>query len=29
MERFKEQFGWLSRLPDLAERIRKLEDGRR
>jgi UDP-3-O-[3-hydroxymyristoyl] glucosamine N-acyltransferase len=26
--RFKEQFGWLSRLPDLAERIRRLEDGK-
>ncbi len=23
--RFKEQYGWLSRLPDLAERVRKLE----
>jgi UDP-3-O-[3-hydroxymyristoyl] glucosamine N-acyltransferase len=29
MERFKEQFGWLSRLPQLAERIRKLEEGNR
>jgi UDP-3-O-[3-hydroxymyristoyl] glucosamine N-acyltransferase len=29
MKRFKEQFGWLSRLPGLAERIRKLEDGKR
>ncbi|HEY4878059.1 MAG TPA: UDP-3-O-(3-hydroxymyristoyl)glucosamine N-acyltransferase [Candidatus Acidoferrales bacterium] len=27
MERFKEQFGWLSRLPHLAERVRKLEEG--
>lgn len=27
MERFKEQFGWLSRLPSLAARIRKLEEG--
>jgi UDP-3-O-[3-hydroxymyristoyl] glucosamine N-acyltransferase len=26
--RFKEQFGWLSRLPALAERIRRLEDGK-
>jgi UDP-3-O-[3-hydroxymyristoyl] glucosamine N-acyltransferase len=24
-ERFKEQYGWLSRLPELAERVRKLE----
>jgi UDP-3-O-[3-hydroxymyristoyl] glucosamine N-acyltransferase len=23
--RFKEQYGWLSRLPELAERVRKLE----
>jgi UDP-3-O-[3-hydroxymyristoyl] glucosamine N-acyltransferase len=28
MERFKEQFGWLSRLPALAARIRKLEEGK-
>jgi UDP-3-O-[3-hydroxymyristoyl] glucosamine N-acyltransferase len=26
MERFKEQFGWLSRLPQLAARVRKLEE---
>jgi UDP-3-O-[3-hydroxymyristoyl] glucosamine N-acyltransferase len=25
--RFKEQYGWLSRLPELAERVRKLEQG--
>ena len=24
--RFKEQYGWLSRLPELAERVRKLEE---
>jgi UDP-3-O-[3-hydroxymyristoyl] glucosamine N-acyltransferase len=29
MKRFKEQFGWLSRLPDLAHRIKKLEEGTR
>ncbi len=27
IERFKEQYGWISRLPDLAARIRKLEEG--
>jgi UDP-3-O-[3-hydroxymyristoyl] glucosamine N-acyltransferase len=27
IERFKEQYGWISRLPDLAARIRKLEGG--
>src|SRR6202161_1922987 len=27
--RFKEQYGWLSRLPELAERVRKLEQGKR
>jgi UDP-3-O-[3-hydroxymyristoyl] glucosamine N-acyltransferase len=27
MRRFKEQFGWLSRLPALADRVRKLEEG--
>lgn len=26
IERFKEQFGWISRLPALAERVRKLEE---
>lgn len=26
--RFKEQYGWLSRLPELAERVRKLEQAR-
>ncbi len=26
--RFKEQFGWLSRLPELAERVRKLEQAK-
>jgi UDP-3-O-[3-hydroxymyristoyl] glucosamine N-acyltransferase len=26
IERFKEQFGWISRLPSLGARIRKLED---
>ncbi len=26
--RFKEQYGWLSRLPELAERVRKLEQGK-
>lgn len=25
LERFKEQYGWVSRLPELAERVRKLE----
>ncbi|MGB8837269.1 MAG: hypothetical protein WCC67_11025, partial [Candidatus Acidiferrales bacterium] len=25
IERFKEQYGWLSRLPELAKRIAKLE----
>jgi UDP-3-O-[3-hydroxymyristoyl] glucosamine N-acyltransferase len=25
LEKFKEQYGWISRLPDLAERLRKLE----
>jgi UDP-3-O-[3-hydroxymyristoyl] glucosamine N-acyltransferase len=25
IERFKEQYGWFSRLPDLAERVAKLE----
>jgi UDP-3-O-[3-hydroxymyristoyl] glucosamine N-acyltransferase len=25
IERFKEQYGWFARLPDLAERVRKLE----
>ena len=29
IERFKEQYGWISRLPDLASRIRKLEDDRK
>jgi UDP-3-O-[3-hydroxymyristoyl] glucosamine N-acyltransferase len=29
IDRFKEQYGWLSRLPDLAERIRKLEGANR
>jgi UDP-3-O-[3-hydroxymyristoyl] glucosamine N-acyltransferase len=27
IDRFKEQYGWISRLPDLASRIRKLEEG--
>ena len=26
IERFKEQYGWISRLPDLAARVRKLEE---
>jgi UDP-3-O-[3-hydroxymyristoyl] glucosamine N-acyltransferase len=26
IERFKEQYGWFSRLPELAERVRKLEE---
>ncbi len=26
MEKFKEQYGWISRLPDLAARIKKLEE---
>jgi len=26
IDRFKEQYGWISRLPDLASRIRKLEE---
>jgi UDP-3-O-[3-hydroxymyristoyl] glucosamine N-acyltransferase len=25
LERFREQFGWISRLPELGERVRKLE----
>jgi UDP-3-O-[3-hydroxymyristoyl] glucosamine N-acyltransferase len=25
LERFKEQYGWFARLPELAERIRALE----
>jgi UDP-3-O-[3-hydroxymyristoyl] glucosamine N-acyltransferase len=28
IERFKEQFGWMSRLPELAARVRKLEDAK-
>lgn len=28
IERFKEQYGWFSRLPELAERLRKLEQRR-
>jgi UDP-3-O-[3-hydroxymyristoyl] glucosamine N-acyltransferase len=28
IERFKEQYGWISRLPDLAARVRKLEDAK-
>jgi UDP-3-O-[3-hydroxymyristoyl] glucosamine N-acyltransferase len=27
LERFKKQYGWLARLPELAERVRKLEEG--
>jgi hypothetical protein len=26
IERFKEQYGWFARLPELAERIRALEE---
>jgi UDP-3-O-[3-hydroxymyristoyl] glucosamine N-acyltransferase len=26
LERFKEQYGWLSRIPDLARRIKRLEE---
>ena len=26
IERFKEQYGWFARLPELAERVRKLEE---
>jgi len=29
IERFKEQYGWFSRLPKLAERVRKLEEEKR
>jgi UDP-3-O-[3-hydroxymyristoyl] glucosamine N-acyltransferase len=28
LERFKKQYGWLARLPELAERVRKLEEGK-
>ncbi len=28
MERFKEQYGWYARLPELAHRVRRLEQGR-
>jgi len=27
LEKFKEQYGWLARLPKLAERVKKLEAG--
>jgi UDP-3-O-[3-hydroxymyristoyl] glucosamine N-acyltransferase len=27
IERFKEQYGWISRLPELAARVKKLEEG--
>ena len=29
LEKFKEQYGWISRLPELAERVRKLEERER
>jgi UDP-3-O-[3-hydroxymyristoyl] glucosamine N-acyltransferase len=29
IERFKEQYGWFTRLPELAERVRKLEEEKR
>ena len=28
LERFKQQFAWVARLPELAERIKKLESAR-
>jgi UDP-3-O-[3-hydroxymyristoyl] glucosamine N-acyltransferase len=28
LEKFKEQYAWLARLPDLAERVRRLEEGK-
>ncbi len=28
LEKFKEQYAWFARLPDLAERVRRLEDGK-